>query len=74
MDVSSDPEIEALKRQVAALRRQMVFVDHWRDTVSSRWWMRLWWFVQGFRLSCPGRWYRAPWNMSATKYEVRHGD
>lgn len=69
-----DPEVEALKRQVAALRREAAFNDHWRDTLRSRWWKRLWWFVLGFRLSLPGRWYRASWNVSAEKYEGGDGD
>ena len=62
------PEVQALQNQVKELRRQMVFMDHWHNTVRSRWWMRLWWFVQGFRLHSLGRWYRASWNESAVKY------
>lgn len=69
-----DPEIEALKRQVRSLRRQMVFMDHWHNTVCSPWYKRLWWFALGFRLGCLGRWYRAPWNRSAGKYEGGYGD
>jgi hypothetical protein len=64
----SEVEIEALKRQVRDLRRQMVFMDHWRNTVRSPWYKRVWWWAQGYRLCSLGRWYRAPWNESAVKY------
>ena len=62
-----DPEIEALKRQVHALRRQMTVMDHWHNTMKSRWYKRLWWWVQGYRLMALGTWYRAPWN--SRKYD-----
>ena len=62
-------EIEALKRQVAALRRQATFFDHWHDTMHSPRYERLWWWLEGYRLFSLGRWYRAPWNRSAAKYE-----
>lgn len=44
-------------------------IDHWENTLRSPWYKRLWWWLQGFRLSLPGRWYRAPWNTSASKYD-----
>lgn len=62
-------EIEALQRQVKAMRRQLTFFDHWRDTLQSPLYKRLWWWAQGFRFIVPGRWYRASWNASAAKYE-----
>jgi hypothetical protein len=61
-------EIEALKRQVRDLRRQMAFMDHWHNTMRSPWYKSLWWFAQGYRIRSLGRWYRAPWNESAVKY------
>jgi hypothetical protein len=69
-----DPEVEALKRQVRALRRQMVLFDHWHNTAHSPWFKRLWWWLQGYRLCSLGTWYRAPWNRSAQKYGGEHGD
>lgn len=64
-------EINALKIQVKSLRRQNTFFDHWHNTVCSPLHKRLWWWVQGYRFSCLGRWYRAPWNEGAAKYEGR---
>ena len=64
-----DPEIEALQRQVKEMRRRLTFFDHWHDTMHSPWYKRGWWWLQGFRLLSLGRWYRAPWNASAAKYE-----
>jgi len=61
--------VEALSREVKALRHQAVRMDHWHDTMRSAWWKRLWWWLQGYRLLALGRWYRAPWNASAAKYE-----
>ena len=63
-------EIEAMKRQVKELRRRLTVFDHWHDTMHSPWYKRVWWWVQGFRLLSLGRWYRAPWNVSAAKYEA----
>jgi hypothetical protein len=58
-----------LERQVLSLRREQTRMDHWHNTVCSPLYKRLWWWAQGFRFSSLGRWYRAPWNESAAKYE-----
>lgn len=57
-----------MQRQILELRQHRTRMDHWEDTLRSRWWKRLWWFALGFRLCTLGRWYRAPWNESAVKY------
>jgi hypothetical protein len=67
--VNDEQRIAVLQRQVAALRRQAARIDHWENTLRSRWWMRLWWWVQGYRLCTLGTWYRARWNQSARKYD-----
>ena len=69
-----EQEVVVLKRQVKALRRVATLWDHWQNTVRSPWWKRLWWWFQGYRLLTLGRWYRAPWNSSAAKYEGIIGD
>ena len=57
-----EARIKVLEAQVAELRRQHKLVADWHNTLNSRWWMRLWWFLQGYRLHTLGTWYTAPWN------------
>lgn len=64
-----EARIEALERQVRALRGQMTRFDHWHNTMHSPLHMRLLWWVQGYRFHALGTWYRAPWNRSAWKYD-----
>lgn len=54
--------LAVLEAQVQELRRQMKLVSDWHNTMRSRWWMRLWWFLQGYRMHSLGTWYDAPWN------------
>ena len=68
-DDNARQRIDLLERQVRALREQATRFDHWHDTMHSAWYMRLWWWLQGFRLLSLGRWYRAPWNAAASKYD-----
>lgn len=61
--------LQILERQVKEMRRQLAFVAHWHDTVRSPLYKRVWWWLQGYRFSALGTWYRARWNASARKYE-----
>lgn len=49
-------EIDVLKRQVRALRRQVQEHDEWLDTVNSPVHKRLLWWLQGYRFYRLGRW------------------
>lgn len=69
MTEADERRIDVLERQVKALRQQMTVIDHWRDTLSSPLYKRLWWWLLGFRLTTLGTWYRASWNASARKYD-----
>jgi hypothetical protein len=57
-----EARIKVLEAQVAELRRQHKLVADWHNTLNSHWWMRLWWFLQGYRMHSLGTWYNAPWN------------
>jgi len=59
-----------LQRQVKTLRKQIVFFDHWHNTMHSPWHKRVAWWFMGYRLLSLGTWYRAPWNVSARKYDA----
>lgn len=61
--------VAVLERQVQTLRAHATRAGHWENTLHSRWWLRLWWFCQGFRLHTLGTWYRARWNAAARKYD-----
>ena len=50
-------EINTLKRQVASLRRQVVFHNEWLETVNSPLYKRIWWWIRGYRFYTVGRWY-----------------
>jgi len=58
-------DVDALQRQVKALRIEVRRIDELLDTIASPPWKRVWFFVQGFRLWRLGVWYRAKWNRSA---------
>lgn len=62
-----DARLRTLESQVAELRRQIKFVGDWHNTMRSHWWLRLWWFFQGYRLQTLGTWYTAPWNRAAAE-------
>lgn len=62
---SQRAEIEALKRQVLSMRRELRQHTELLDTIASPPWKRLWFFLQGFRLWRLGVWYKARWNRSA---------
>jgi hypothetical protein len=66
----AEARLAVLERQVLALRREVTRFDHWHDTCHSPLYKRLWWWAQGYRFFSLGRWYRAPWNQTAAKYEV----
>ena len=69
-----EQKVAMLEAQVAELRRQMKLVADWHNTMRSRWWMRLWWFAQGYRMHSLGTWYVAPWNRAAAdKYNKALG-
>jgi len=55
--VSTDHEIEVLKRQIIALRRSMKDVAEFVDVVSSPLWKRVIWWFCGFYFRKVGRWY-----------------
>jgi hypothetical protein len=52
-----DAEIEALKRQMKSLRRQVQRHEEYIDTVSSALWKRCLWWCQGYYFRKVGRWY-----------------
>lgn len=60
--MSDEVRILALEAQVKELRRQMVFVQHWHNTVDTPWWKRIWFVIQGYKPASLGTWYSAPWN------------
>ncbi len=63
--MSTESRLDALERQMKALRKEVRRIDEHVDTISSPPWKRVWFFLQGFRLWRLGVWYRAPWNRSA---------
>jgi len=52
-----EQEIDVLKRQVLALRRQMKGCTEFVDVVSSPLWKRVVWWFFGFYFRKVGRWY-----------------
>lgn len=69
-----EAELIVLQRQVAELRRQMKLVSDWHNTMRSPWYMRLWWWLQGYRMHSLGTWYTAAWNKAgADKYNDKLG-
>ena len=58
--MSTEQDLDVLKRQIASLRREMRELTEYVDTVSSPLWKRLIWWAQGFYFRKVGRWYGAP--------------
>lgn len=54
--MNTEHEIDVLKRQVLALRRQVHALEEWMDTVNSPLWKRIWWWLHGYRFYRLGRW------------------
>jgi hypothetical protein len=50
-------EVDVLKKQMHALRKQAHDHEEYIDTVSSPLYKRLWWFCCGYRFRKVGRWY-----------------
>ena len=61
----TETEIELLRQQVLELRRKQKLMSDWHDTMRSPLHMKLWWWVQGYRMFSLGTWYRAHWNKAA---------
>jgi hypothetical protein len=58
VDVASlKTEVDALKRQVLSLRREVHYLHEWLDTVCSPLYMRIWWWLCGWKFYTVGRWY-----------------
>jgi hypothetical protein len=55
--VSIEQDVDVMKRQMLALRRQVQRQEEWIDTVSSPLWKRCWFVAQGWRFRQLGRWY-----------------
>lgn len=52
-----EQELDVLKRQMQALRRNYNRLDAWLDTVNSPLYKRVWFWMRGYRFYRLGRWY-----------------
>lgn len=55
--MSVEQDIDVLKRQVLAMRKQMKGVTEFVDVLSSPLWKRIIWWFCGFYFRKVGRWY-----------------
>lgn len=62
-------ENASLKVNIRSLAARIRSLEKWQDTVQTPWWKRLWFVVQGYRLTRLGRWYRMPWNTDAAQWD-----
>lgn len=67
--MSLELRVEVLERQVKELRRELRAQSEWIDTVATPMWKRLWFVIQGYHFHKLGRWYKAPWNESASEWD-----
>lgn len=58
MTQDMEHRLAVLERQMTILRQQQRDMQEWVDTISTNPFLRLYWFLSGWRLWREGRWYK----------------